>query len=210
MTQGAEVSTGTACRPGDCAGPAGMSVGEGLGSQVLAVGGQHGVESVRACVSTPMTNRGDWATVFIAVRFPLNATAGVPGRCGPAPCPGEVTSRQNCDGPRPLGPGKLHIRPPRWAGLAPAAHHGRTVHRQGTQKGARFVMSHNRGDATNANPASRSRTSQVKTHSLSTHRGNRTRGCRGFHDAVEMPGKRAFEAPADVPVGLALKGSAAL
>ena len=33
-------------------------------------------------------------------------------------------------------------------------------------------------------------------------------GCRGFHDAIKVPGKRAFEAPADVPMGLALKGSA--
>lgn len=33
-------------------------------------------------------------------------------------------------------------------------------------KGASSVMSHNRGEATNANPASRSRTSHVKTHSF--------------------------------------------
>ncbi|CCK24533.1 hypothetical protein BN159_0154 [Streptomyces davaonensis JCM 4913] len=35
----------------------------------------------------------------------------------------------------PLGPGRLLIRPPRWAGSAPVARRSRTVHRQGTLGG---------------------------------------------------------------------------
>lgn len=33
-------------------------------------------------------------------------------------------------------------------------------------------------------------------------------GFRGFHNAVKVPGKPAIGAPADVPMGLTLKGSA--
>jgi len=55
----------------------------------------------------------------------------------------------------------LLIKPPRWAGKAPVTRRDRTVHRQGTPKGARFVMSHDHGEATNANPASQSRTSRL-------------------------------------------------
>ena len=38
-----EVAAGAPCRPGDGAGPAGVGIGEGLGSQVFTVGGEHGV-----------------------------------------------------------------------------------------------------------------------------------------------------------------------
>lgn len=89
----------------------------------------------------------------------------VSGRGGPAPCPGEVTSRQNCDGPRPLEVGQASYEATE-VGRAGAGY-SRTIHRQGTLR-AFFVMSHDRGEATNTNPASRSRTSHVKTHRFSS------------------------------------------
>ena len=58
-------------------------------------------------------------------------------------------------------------------------------------------MSHNRGEATNANPASRSRTSQVKTHSLSirVHRY-----ARRVERAIDTAGQVAFDATTNFPV----------
>ena len=41
--QGSQVAAGAPCDPGDRAGPAGVGVGEGLRSQVLTGGGEHGV-----------------------------------------------------------------------------------------------------------------------------------------------------------------------
>ena len=107
-------------------------------------------------------------------------------------------------GHNPLGSGRLLIRPSRWAGSAPVARHGRTVHRQGTQ-GAGSVMSHNRGEATNANSASRSRTSHVKTHSLSSRVRRIYRG--RAERAEDATGQVAFDATTDSLVRTTLGAS---
>jgi hypothetical protein len=55
-------------------------------------------------------------------------------------------------------------------------------------------MSHNRGEATNTNPASRSRTSHVKTHRLSSQAGC---GIGDVERAVDLAGEITLEASAD-------------
>ncbi|BCW73549.1 hypothetical protein NicSoilB8_45930 (plasmid) [Arthrobacter sp. NicSoilB8] len=66
-------------------------------------------------------------------------------------------------------------------------------------------MSHNRGEATNANPASRYRTSHVKTHSLSSRELDVVDcACLGFKGAIDFACDGPLEASFDLAWCLSL------
>lgn len=90
------------------------------------------------------------------------------GRGRPAPIHRGITSGQNCDEPRSRWGGHASVQATQGGpgrGRSPAAT-GQFIDR--TPGGVTSVMSHDHRGATNAIPASRSRTGHGQTHSLSS------------------------------------------
>ncbi len=125
---------------------------------------------VLAWVSTLMTYGWVWATIvlmrsgFLSIKWAVFPVAADRCRARERSLRGRTVMGHDPGGGR-AGFLSGHRGGPGWR--RPPATVGQFIGK--APKGASFVMSHNRSEATNTNPASRSRTSHVKTHRFVSH-----------------------------------------
>jgi hypothetical protein len=119
--EGSEVATRAPGCPGDHARSARMGVGERLGVQMPAVGGEHSV-TLGAGVGVHADNErvGMCGSCHGGRGFLPHERADASGRCAAGVSPGEGHSEASVMRHGPKGPGSLLIKPSRWAGQAPA------------------------------------------------------------------------------------------
>ncbi|BDZ62339.1 hypothetical protein GCM10025873_21300 [Demequina sediminis] len=102
--------------------------------------------------------------------------------------PGEITSRQACNGSRPLQrSGKLLIKPSEWAGSASASRSdGQIPGKAHRSRGGQSIQGSHPSRNANTNPASRPQASHSQTYSRFNPRSSDHRGRRGPRRATDL------------------------